>query len=74
MATTVSEKEIKKVKSKFTDEFENYLKKIKTCLGQEEEREFCNSMRLTDKSFIIKYFKSPVYPYAFINFFIAYSV
>ena len=26
MSTTISEKEIKKVKSKFTDEFENYLK------------------------------------------------
>ena len=27
MSTSISEKEIKKVKSKFTDEFENYLKK-----------------------------------------------
>lgn len=26
MATSISEKETKKVKSKFTDEFENYLK------------------------------------------------
>ena len=26
MATAVSEKETKKIKSKFTDEFENYLK------------------------------------------------
>ena len=26
MATVVSDKEVKKVKSKFTDEFENYLK------------------------------------------------
>ena len=27
MSTVISEKEVKKVKSKFTDEFESYLKK-----------------------------------------------